>query len=71
MIKLFERVNTFLFPGGIFVFDVNTPYKHAQVLKDQTFVYETDSVYCVWQNEALDEVPSPWKAPTSSWKSTA
>lgn len=53
--ETFRRVSLFLRPGGIFVFDVNTPYKHAQVLKDQTFVYETDSVYCVWQNEALDE----------------
>ena len=42
----------FLEPGGVMAFDVNTPYKHRQVLADNTFVYDTDEVYCVWQNTA-------------------
>lgn len=29
---------------------MNTPYKHREVLGDNTFVYDTDQVYCVWQN---------------------
>ena len=33
------------------MFDVNTPYKHEHILADNTFVYDTDEVYCVWQNE--------------------
>lgn len=37
--------------GGIFVFDVNTEYKHREILGDNTFVYDVDGVYCVWQNE--------------------
>lgn len=45
-----SRVALFLRPGGVFVFDVNTPYKHREVLGNRTFVYETDSVFCVWQN---------------------
>ena len=36
--------------NGIFVLDFNTPYKHRNILGDNTFVYDTDSVYCVWQN---------------------
>ncbi len=46
----FERVSLFMEKEGLFIFDVNTPYKHAEVLGNNTFVYDTDSVYCVWQN---------------------
>ncbi|MDQ9777982.1 hypothetical protein RF400_05105, partial [Acinetobacter baumannii] len=44
----------FMAPGALFVFDVNTPYKHRKILADNTFVYDTGDVYCVWQN-SLDE----------------
>lgn len=46
-----QRVSLFMNPGGVFIFDVNTPYKHSEVLGNQTFVYDLDDVYCVWQNE--------------------
>ena len=36
--------------GGVFVFDVNTIYKHREILGNNTFVYDVDGVYCVWQN---------------------
>lgn len=45
-----RRVSLFLNPGGLFIFDVNTLYKHREILKNNTFVYDTDAVYCVWQN---------------------
>ncbi len=32
------------------MFDVNTEYKHREILADNTFVYDFDEVYCVWQN---------------------
>lgn len=47
----FERVSLFLNPGGVFVFDVNTVYKHRNILANNTFVYDLDELYCVWQNE--------------------
>ncbi len=50
----FDKVSLFTEPGGVFVFDVNTVYKHREILADNTFVYETDDVYCVWQN-SLDK----------------
>lgn len=50
VMKTFSRVSLFLNPGGFFVFDMNTLYKHRCVLGNQTFVYDTDDVYCVWQN---------------------
>lgn len=50
MQKVLERVALFLEQGGIFVFDVNTPYKHTDILADETFVLEDDDAVCVWQN---------------------
>ena len=50
VLKAFQNVNLFLAPGGIFVFDMNTVYKHEAVLSDKVFVYDTDEVFCVWQN---------------------
>ncbi len=55
LLQAFKRVSLFTVPGGLFVFDVNTEYKHKYVLGDNTFVYENDDVYCVWQNEYDDE----------------
>lgn len=46
----FDKVSLFTEPGGIFIFDVNTVYKHREILADNTFVYDLDDVYCVWQN---------------------
>lgn len=50
VVKAVERVSLFSEPGGLFLFDVNTPYKHRNILGDNTFVYDLDEVYCVWQN---------------------
>ena len=48
--KVFEGVAFFSELNGLFIFDVNTLYKHRQVLANNTFTYETDNVYCVWEN---------------------
>lgn len=48
--KTFEKVSLFMNKGGAFAFDVNTVYKHQNVLADNVFVYEPENVYCVWQN---------------------
>jgi ubiquinone/menaquinone biosynthesis C-methylase UbiE len=50
VLKTFERVSLFLNPGGCFIFDINSIYKHKYVLANNIFVYDTDDVYCVWQN---------------------
>ncbi|MGN0473605.1 MAG: class I SAM-dependent DNA methyltransferase [Acutalibacteraceae bacterium] len=49
--RALSRVALFMEPDGVFVFDMNTPYKHEFVLGNNTFVYENDRVYCVWQND--------------------
>ena len=48
--KTIERVALFTNPGGVFAFDVNSEYKHREVLGSNVFVYDYDEVYCVWQN---------------------
>ena len=48
--QVFEKVALFAEPKGLFIFDVNTLYKHRNILANNTFTYETDSVYCVWEN---------------------
>lgn len=45
-----ERVSLFFSQDAVLIFDVNTPYKHEQVLGNQVFVYDCEDVYCVWQN---------------------
>lgn len=35
--------------GGAFVFDVNTLYKHHEVLADNTFIFDEDEFYLAWQ----------------------
>ena len=44
------RVYRALNPGGIFIFDVNTPEK-LRAMDGQVFLDEDDDVYCVWRGE--------------------
>lgn len=46
--EAFRRVYGSLTPGGVFVFDVNTP-KKFQEIAGQSYVREDGDVYCVWQ----------------------
>ncbi len=55
--QVFSRVGLFTNPGGLFLFDVNTAYKHRNVLKDQCFVYDLPDCFCVWQNQLEDTAP--------------
>lgn len=48
--KTFESVSLYLERDGLFVFDLNTPYKIKNILGNNTFVYDYDDVYCVWEN---------------------
>ena len=51
MERCFRAAAGSLEKGGVFAFDVNTVYKHREILGSNTFVYDVDGVYCVWQNE--------------------
>lgn len=49
-----RRTYKALNPGGIFIFDVNTPEK-LKAMDGQVFLDEDDDVYCVWRGEFDEE----------------
>ena len=49
-----RRVYKALNPGGIFIFDVNTPEK-LRAMDGQVFLDEDDDVYCVWRGSFDEE----------------
>ena len=53
--RVFERVSLFSNDGAIFIFDVNTIYKHKNILADNIFIYDTPQVYCIWENSYSQE----------------
>ena len=54
VLSTFRRVAEYLADDGLFVFDCNTVYKHRCVLGDNCFIYDTDSVFCAWQNNYIE-----------------
>lgn len=57
LIKCFSSVHNYLDPDGLFLFDVNTPYKFENVYSDNSYIHEVYdeelslNCYCGWQNE--------------------
>lgn len=48
--KAFRRVYDLLAPGGLFLFDADTPEK-LSAMDGQVFLDETEDVFCVWRGE--------------------
>lgn len=46
----FESVYSSLKDGGLFIFDINTPYKYEKILGDNSFVFELDDMFLSWQS---------------------
>ncbi len=46
----FSGVYKFLNEGGLFIFDINTPYKFLKIYGDNDYILETGNVLCAWQN---------------------
>ncbi len=55
LLKSFKRISLFLEKGRLFIFDVNTLYKHKEILSGNTFEAKADDVLCVWNNSECDE----------------
>ena len=49
-----RRIYKSLNPGGILIFDVNTPEK-LRAMDGQVFIDEDDDVFCVWRGEFDEE----------------
>lgn len=52
--KTFKSVYNSLCENGLFIFDVNTIYKHKNILGNNAFNFDYDEGFCAWQNELLD-----------------
>ena len=53
-------IYNYLIPDGIFIFDMNTPYKFENIYADNSYILESENedgrlVFCGWQNQ-YDEV---------------
>lgn len=48
--KLFRRVQLFLFPGGIFVFDFKTLHLYRDVIGDRTIAEDREDCSFIWDN---------------------
>ena len=48
--RFISRVSLFMDDNGIFIFDMNLPFKHEVVLADNTFTFEFDECMLIWQN---------------------
>lgn len=49
--RCFSLVHNYLDPDGLFLFDVNTPYKFRTVYGDNAYILEDEGSLCAWQNE--------------------
>lgn len=52
--QTFDGVYRSLKAGGVFAADMNTPFKHREVLSNNAYTFDYEGLYCGWQNE-LDE----------------
>ena len=48
--RLLHWVHNYLNPNGLFLFDLNTPYKFEQIYGDRAYLLEEEGVVCAWQN---------------------
>lgn len=54
--KVFSLVHNYLDPDGLFIFDVNSPWKFENVYAENAYVLEDEdedgkAIFCGWQNE--------------------
>ena len=50
LLDVFSRVDNYLFPGGIFIFDFNTDYKFREVIGDATIAESREDCSFIWDN---------------------
>lgn len=51
--ECFSLVNNYTQRGGLFVFDINTPYRYEKVFADNAYVYDDRDGMLVWQNRYM------------------
>lgn len=48
---VFRLVKNYLNPNAPFIFDMNSHYKLSEIISDNTFTFDNDDVYYIWENE--------------------
>ena len=55
VLSCFKCVHNYLDPDGVFIFDVNSPYKFENIYGNEAYILEDEdengAIYCGWQNE--------------------
>ena len=51
LVTVFELVNNYLDPGGVFIFDLNTEYKYCEVMGDCTIAEDREDSSFIWENQ--------------------
>lgn len=55
MIRVLTLVNNYLDPQGVFIFDVNTPYKYKTLLGERVFAENRENGSFIWENDFDEE----------------
>ena len=50
LVEVFRLVNNYLDPNGVFIFDLNTPYKYETLLAENTFAEDREESSFIWEN---------------------
>ena len=53
--KAIANAGFFMEKGGVFLFDMNTPFKHKNILADNVFTFDEEDASCVWCNHYSDD----------------
>ena len=53
--KVFRLANNYLDPGGIFIFDLNTPYKYRELMGDSVIAENREECSFIWENIFYEE----------------
>ena len=55
LLEVLRLANNYLDPGGIFVFDLNTPYKYREILGDSVIAENREECSFIWENTFYEE----------------
>ncbi len=50
LVKTLGLVNNYLDPGGVFIFDINTPYKYQEIMGETTIAESREECCFIWEN---------------------
>ena len=53
--EVFQLVNNYLYPGGLFIFDFNTVFKYSEVIGDVTIAENRENCSFIWENYYHEE----------------